>query len=61
MEVIMVRRRRKSASAGIAGGGMITAWALLLSWLFCPPICIFLIVLLLVSAGIRIYAFFKTK
>lgn len=53
------RRRRKSASGGIAGAGIVTPWALLLSWMFCPPICILLIVLLLVLVGVKIYAFIK--
>lgn len=55
----MARRRKKGTSDGIAGAGMITAWGLLLSWMFCPPICILLIVLLLVLAGVKVYAFFK--
>lgn len=56
----MARRRRKSSSGGdIAGVGIVTPWALLLSWMFCPPICILLIILLLVLVGVKIYAFFK--
>ena len=53
--------RRKRTIEGITGGGMITVWALLLSWLFCPPVCVFLIVLLLFSGGVSVYAFFKKK
>ena len=56
----MARRRRKtSAASGIAGGGICTAWALLLTWMFCPPLCVCLIIFLLVCAGIRAYVFFK--
>lgn len=52
--------KRKSSADGIAGGGIVTAWGLLLSWMFCPPICILLIILLLVLGGVLIYAkFFK--
>lgn len=51
-------RRRKS------GGDefwTILPWALLLSWMFCPPICILLIVLLLALLAANIYASFKKK
>lgn len=53
--------RRKSRADGIVGGGMITAWGILLSWLFCPPICVCLIVLLLIGGGVSLYAYFKNK
>lgn len=53
--------RRKKSSDGIVGGGIFTAWGLLLSWMFCPPVCVILIVLLLVLVGVRIYAYFKTN
>lgn len=57
----MGRRKKISSSDGIVGGGIATAWGLLLSWMFCPPICIILIILLLVLAGVKVYAFFKKK
>lgn len=52
----MARRRK---STGGDGFGLILPWALLLSWMLCPPFCILLIVLLLILAGVKIYAFFK--
>jgi hypothetical protein len=51
-------RRRKSSGGG-ASLAITAPWALLLSWMFCPPICILLIVLLLVLVRVKVYAFFK--
>lgn len=53
--------RRKSLADGIVGGGVVTSWALLLSWMFCPPVCIFLILLILAIVVLKIYVFFKKK
>lgn len=54
----MARRRK---SAGGDGFWLILPWALLLTWMFCQPICIFIIILLLVLAGVKIYEFLKNK
>ena len=52
----MARRKKTN---GIVELGIIAPWALLLSWMFCPPICIILIILLLVLAVVTVYAYFK--
>jgi hypothetical protein len=51
-------RRKSSGGAELS---LLAPWALLLSWMFCPPVCILLIILLLTLVGVKIYAFFKKK
>lgn len=52
----MARRRKL---AGGDGFWIILPWALLLTWMFCPPICVILILLLLVLVGVKIYTSLK--